>query len=130
MAGDIFKILGILLISAILCILLKNRGGEYSLLIALCTGTLTALLILQNLSGPFFELKDKIASFGIETEYFKSAIKALGVGYITSFIADICRDCGQTSLAAKAEFAGKTAIFLISVPLLMSVLEIAVGFVK
>jgi len=90
----------------------------------------TALIILKNLSSPLLELKSRIESYGVESEYFKVAIKALGIGYVTSFIADSCRDSGQTSLAAKAEFAGKAAIFLISVPLLMSVLEIAVGFVK
>ena len=76
------------------------------------------------------KMQPVLEEYGIKTEYFKVALKALGIGYITSFIADACRDSGQTSLAAKAELAGKTAIFLLSVPLIISVLETAIGFIK
>lgn len=130
MTTDLFKILSILLIAAVLGVVLKSRNSEYSLLLSISAGIITALLILKNLSEPLSALKSEIAAYGIETEYFKVAIKALGLGYISSFIADACRDSGQNALAAKAEFAGKAAIFLVSLPLLMSVLEIAVGFVK
>ena len=130
MTGEIFKILAVLLLTASVGIILKNKNSEYALFVSLAAGVVTALIILKNLSSPLLELKSRIESYGVESEYFKVAIKALGIGYVTSFRADSCRDSGQTSLAAKAEFAGKAAIFLISVPLLMSVLEIAVGFVK
>ena len=75
-------------------------------------------------------IKSYIEAYGIETEYFKVALKALGIGYVTSFIADTCRDSGQTSLASKAELAGKTAIFVLSLPILVSVLNIAVGLIE
>ena len=88
------------------------------------------MLVLKNLSLPLARLSAEIEEYGIKPEYFKVAIKALGLGYVSSFIADTCRDSGHTSLAAKAELAGKTAIFIISLPLLLTVLEIAVGFVK
>ena len=81
-------------------------------------------------SASYSVLKGYIEDYGIETEYFKVAIKALGIGYITSFIADACRDSGQSSLAAKAELAGKAAIFVLSLPLLISVLNIAVGLIE
>lgn len=130
MSEDIFKILAVLLVAAVMSLILKQKNSEYALFVALSAGVVTALLILKNLSAPIAELKTEIEAYGVETEYFKVAVKALGIGYITSFIADACRDSGQTSLAAKAELAGKVAIFLMSVPLLMSVLEIAVGFLK
>lgn len=130
MNGDLFKILTVLLISAVLSIVLKGRNQEYSTLVTIAAGVITALLILKNLAAPLAELKAEIESYGIKPEYFKVAIKALGLGYVSSFIADTCRDSGHTSLAAKAELAGKAAIFIISLPLLMSVLELAVGFVK
>ena len=100
------------------------------MLISLSAGVITALLILKNLSEPLENVRAQIEQYGIKPEYFKVAVKALGLSYVSSFIADTCRDSGHTSLAAKAELAGKTAIFIISLPLLMSVLQIAVGFVK
>ncbi len=130
MSGDIFKILALLLVSAILSIILKQKNGEYALLISVFAGVVTALLILRHLSSSISSIEKYIEDYGIETQYFKTAVKALGIGYITSFTADACRDSGQTSLASKAELAGKTAIFIISLPLLVSVLDIAVGLIK
>ena len=130
MSEDIFKILAVLLVAAVMSLILKQKNSEYALFVAISAGVGTALLILKNISTPIAELKSQIEAYGVETEYFKVAVKALGIGYITSFIADACRDSGQTSLAAKAELAGKAAIFIMSLPLLMSVLEIAVGFIK
>ena len=130
MNNDVFKILAILLIAAVLCIVLRQKNGEYALLVSITTGIITALLILRHLSSSIDMIKSHIESYGIETEYFKVALKALGIGYITSFIADTCRDSGQTSLASKAELAGKTAIFVLSLPLLISVLNIAVGLIE
>lgn len=130
MSTDIFKILAVLLTSAVLCIVLKQKNSEYALLVAVATGVITAVFILKEISQPIIQLKNRVEEYGISTEYFKVAVKALGIGYITSFIADACRDSGQSSLASKAELAGKTAIFIISLPLLLSVLELAVGFLK
>ena len=71
-----------------------------------------------------------LSAYGVEAEYFKVALKALGIGYITSFAADSCRDAGQSALASKAELAGKCAVWMLSLPLVVSVLKIAVGFIK
>ena len=130
MNNDVFKILGMLLVAAVLCIVLRQKNGEYALLVSITTGIITALLILRHLGSSIDMIKSYIESYGIETEYFKVALKALGIGYVTSFIADTCRDSGQTSLASKAELAGKTAIFVLSLPLLISVLNIAVGLIE
>lgn len=130
MSGDIFKILAILLVSAVISIILKQKNGEYALLVSVSAGIITAAFILKHLNSSILTLKGYIEDYGIETEYFKVALKALGIGYVTSFIADACRDSGQTSLASKAELAGKAAIFVLSLPLLISVLNIAVGLVK
>lgn len=130
MNSDIFKILGILLISSVLCLILRQKNSEYAMLISVATGIITASLILRHLSMAIEAIKNYIEAYGIETEYFKVALKALGIGYVTSFIADTCRDSGQTSLASKAELAGKAAIFVLSLPLLVSVLNIAVGLIE
>ncbi len=127
---DIFKILGFIFIAATLCIILKNHKSEYALLLAVCSALVVLTLILKNITAPLNLIKDKITESEIDSSYFKVAIKALGIGYITSFIAEACRDAGQNSLALKAELAGKCAIFILSVPLILSILETTLGFSK
>ncbi len=130
MSTGTLSILGLCLVTAVICTVLKPKGGEYALLTAAAAGVFIGILLLKRLSEPISFLKEELNSYGINTEYFKVALKAVGIGYVTAFVADACRDCGQSSLALKAEFAGKCAIFILSVPLMMSVLQTAVGFLK
>ena len=127
---EILGILGVIFITAIICVILKQYKPEYALLIALCGCVIVLTVIVKSLLTPISLIEQKIENSGIDNSYFKVALKALGIGYITSFIADSCRDAGQSALALKAELAGKCAIFLLSVPLVLSILETAIGFVK
>lgn len=127
---EIFKILAICLISAVLAIVLKQQKGEYALMVALAGGAVVTLYVLKGVWTPIEYIKARLLSCGVKTEYFAVALKTLGIGYVTGFIADACRDSGQASLASKAELAGKCAIFILSVPLISAVLETALGFLK
>lgn len=130
MIGEVSKILAICLIGAALCIVLRQKSAEYAFGMAVACGIYVLIFVLGAVSQPIKEIEERLSDYGVETEYFKVALKAVGLAYITDFIADACRDAGQASLASKAELAGKAAIFLLSVPILMSVLETAIGFVK
>jgi stage III sporulation protein AD len=127
---EILKILSLIFISATLCIVFKEKSKEYSLMIIVVSSVLVLTLIVKEIIMPISIIEQKIESYGIDNNYFKVALKALGIGYITSFISDSCKDAGQTALAHTAELAGKCAIFLLSFPLVLSLLETAVGFVK
>ncbi|MEE1238922.1 MAG: SpoIIIAC/SpoIIIAD family protein [Acutalibacteraceae bacterium] len=127
---EIFKILAICIITAVLAIVLKQQKGEYALAVALAGGTVVIVYILNGILAPIEYIESKLSNSGVKTEYFTVALKALGIGYITGFIADICRDSGQVSLASKAELAGKCAIFILSVPLISAVLDTALGFLS
>jgi len=126
----IFKILALCITVAALCMIVKPKNAEYALLISVATGVIIGVLLLKNLMLPLQIIKERLDGYGVQSEYFKVALKAVGIGYVTSFIADVCRDSGQTSLAQKAIFAGKCAVFILSVPLMISILDTAVGFLK
>lgn len=130
MTGELFKILALCLTAAAVCIVLRHKNSEYALFVSVAAAVAVTVLLLKSISAPIEAIRYKLEACGVETEYFKIALKAVGIGYVTTFIADACRDGGQVSLAAKAELAGKCAIFVLCCPLMISVLETAVGFIK
>ena len=127
---EIFKILSLIFISCIICVILKEHKKEYAVMISVCCGIIVLTLIIKHILSPLSILEQKIESYGINNSYFKVALKALGIGYVTSFISESCKDAGQAALALKAELAGKCAIFLLSIPLVLGILETALGFIK
>ena len=122
---DVLKILGICLIVAVLCVLLRQYKPEYALIISALGGTMLLIFLVGQIVPAFSSLKTFLSRFGLEAFYFTVALKAVGIGYITQFIADTCRDAGQGAIASKAEFAGRSGIFLLSIPLLQKILELA-----
>ena len=126
----LFKILSICLITAVFTVILRQKNAEYSFFLTVAAGVIIGILLLNSLFEPIREISGYLSEQNVDLSGFKVALKAVGIGYITSFISEACKDCGQNSLALKAELAGKCAIFLLSVPLVISVLETAVGFIK
>ncbi|MEE1245515.1 MAG: SpoIIIAC/SpoIIIAD family protein [Acutalibacteraceae bacterium] len=127
---EVLKVLAICFITAFICLILKGQRNEFAFLISAFASVLILLFLIKNVIVPLTVLQQKIEMYGINISYFKTALKALGIGYITNFTADSCRDAGQAALASKAELAGKIALFILSVPLVISVMETALGFIK
>ena len=125
---NLITILGICIIAAILSAILRENKYEYAIILSIAAGAMIFLSVLSSMLNSFFEIKNIINKAGIDSSYFLIAFKALGICIITGFTADICRDFGQTALAGRAELVGRCAIFLISLPLLSSLLETAVSF--
>lgn len=125
---EIIKILAVCIIAAVLVLILKQQRQEYAFFISVSAAVLVLSLILSKLLPALEEIKLLISTSGIDTEYFKTALKALIIAYLTEFVANTCRDFGQSSLASKAELAGRVSIFIISIPLLSLVLKTALSF--
>ncbi len=126
---DIFGVLALCLIACILTVVLGQYKKEYSVIISIAAGVGILIFLLAKLINPITEITNKLSRYGVGVEFFVIALKALGIGYITQFVADTCRDFGQTSIALKAEFAGKVAIFLIALPLLYDLFDVVADLV-
>lgn len=126
---NLTAILGVCIIAAILAVILRENKFEYAIILSLVAGAVIFLSLLDGMLNSFFEIRNIISKIGIDSSYFIIAFKALGICIITGFTADLCRDFGQTALAGRAELAGRCAIFLISLPLISSLLEAAYSFI-
>ncbi len=115
---DIFGILILCIVSAVLALLIGSYKKEYAFVISVAVAIIVFIKVLKGLSSPVTNLFYAMEKAGIKSSYYMTAVKILALGYITGFAADTCRDFGQTSMAAKAELAGKAAIFTVSLPVL------------
>jgi len=68
-------------------------------------------------------------TFGGNSTY-TMLVKALGVCITTQLAADICRDSGSNSLANTVELGGRLLVLGLTLPLLKSIAELAVGLIR
>lgn len=130
MNGEFLKISIIVMVSLGACVLIKSYRPEMSFLLSVAVSVAVLTLIISNvypgiktIEGIYYGSSGNKSSFGI-------MIKALIISYLAGFCGDTCRDFGQTALAQKVELAGRCAIFLLCVPLLVSILKTAAGFIS
>ncbi len=102
----------------------RQLRPELSNLAVAAAGVLIFVYILEGIA-PFIEfVKTTAADAGVEG-YFSIMLKALAISLCCKMSADICRDCGENSLASRVELAGKASIVIISLPVIQQLLSIA-----
>ncbi len=119
-----FTICAFAVIAVGLIATVRQLRPELASLAVAAAGVLIFVYIIEGLV-PFVEfIKGAAASTGAES-YFTLMLKALAVSLCCRMSADICRDCGENSLASRVELAGKAGIVIISLPVVQQLFEIS-----
>jgi stage III sporulation protein AD len=123
---EIFQIVGLALVAAILSVLLRNQRPEIALQISIVTGVVIFMLMVLRISTVVVLLQDLARKINVDLIYLTTILKIIGIAYVTTFGAEVCRDAGESAIASKVEFAGKILIMILAIPVLMAVLDIMV----
>ena len=125
-------------VAALTALIIRQIKPEYAMFVQLGGVVAVALLLmsaLQDLLGAvqgilqFAPIGTDDSSFGGNSA-FTMLIKALGICVTTQIAADICRDSGSNSLANIVELGGRLLVLTLTLPMLKSIAELAVGLIK
>ncbi|MGI5895724.1 MAG: SpoIIIAC/SpoIIIAD family protein [Oscillospiraceae bacterium] len=129
MGISIFSIIGLAIISAMLCLLLKQYRPEFALSATLICGIVIFLTVIAEMTPLFDMIRTTLDKIQGGNEYTMVIIKALGICYITQLASDTCQDAGERAMAGKIELAGRVAVLLLSLPMFSSILQIALELI-
>ena len=128
--ADIFKIIGIAFITAIIALILRGTKPELSFAVTIVGIIIILTYVVELLQGALSIFTSISQIAGIENGLLKMLLKIVGVGYLTEFGAGILTDFGSVSIADKVTLAGKITIVLLSFPVLEGVLQLISGFLQ
>lgn len=123
----IAQVVGIALVASVLLVLLRQARPEWALLLSIVTAVAVFLLLVDDIAAIIRVLQEVADRADLDARYTATLLKIVGVAYLAEFGAQLCRDAGESALAAKVELAGKVVILLMAVPILMAVLELLIG---
>ena len=121
---EILQIAGIAVSGMIMVSLVRIFKPEFAIYIVVATVIVILILCVTQLTAVFQFLKSVYNDMSYGKEYFPIIIKVLVVAYLADFTAQLCNDAGETSIGSKVELAGKIIIFYLSLPILVSILEL------
>ncbi|MBO4867681.1 MAG: stage III sporulation protein AD [Ruminococcus sp.] len=113
-------------VSAVMCKTVNN-DRSIAIVLTLAASAVIFMKAVASMSGIIAQMRSLFfAQGGSDPEYMRILLKGLGICYITSFASGICRDSGESTLAEHTVLAGKTALLLVALPML----ETLIGIVK
>ncbi len=122
---SIEQAIGLALLSAALAFLIKPLSPRLAIFPPLFCALALLVYALSRYREPLSLLSELAASGGL-SDALSAILRMLGVGLLTSFTADLCRDLGEGTLASRVELCGRVEILLLCLPFLSELLSLAV----
>ena len=124
---EIFKIIGISLITTISILVVKPTKPDIALVLGVAGSIIVFFYIVDLLESVLGLFEYIMEVTNLDSVIFTLLIKIIGVGYITEFSAHICQDSGNSTMASKLLLAGKLVIFVMAIPIITSLIELIVS---
>lgn len=121
---DITAIIGIGIVGALLSVTVKSYRPELSLCISLATGILIFLASCSGLRDVISGVYQMCEASGVDAEFFGVAMKVIAIAYVTEFASGAAKDSGENAIAKKLEFAGKTMVLVIMMPVIRNLTQV------
>lgn len=122
--SDSFKICAIGIIFAMVCVLIKNYRGEFLIPVRLASIVLIFGVVVALIS-PIVKFLNNIMGQTLPLEYMQIILKTLAIAYMTQISGEMCRECGESSIAFGIETVGKIEIVVLSLPLINNIISMA-----
>lgn len=117
---------GLCVIGAVLALLVRRGSPETALLLALAAAAAVIALVVP-LVGELWDFLRRLEDYtGVSTELFAPLYKTAAIALVVRAGGGLCRDAGESALAAVLETAGTVCALLAALPLMKAVLELLV----
>lgn len=122
--SEVVTVAGIAVAAAGAAILLKQYKAEYAFGISVAAGIIFLLFIVTRAAEIIEEISGFADASGIDSENYGIVLRCLGVCLVTNAAAETCKDCGQSSIAAKVVIAGKALVLIMALPLFSELMNV------
>ena len=124
---QVIQITALCVVGALLALVVRRGTPELALLLAVAC-TVTVLLFLAE---PVEELLDFLRELGeysgVTQSLFTPLYKTIGIAFVVKLGGELCRDAGESALAAALETAAAFSAVLVALPLFYSVWDMLRG---
>lgn len=125
---DIIRITALGLAGVLLGLFLKEVRPEYSFYISLACGICILLLASSKVEYLIESIRSIQGSLPVDASYLNVLLKMIGITYIGHFSSGLCKDAGYTSIAMQIETFCKLSMMAMSMPVLLTLLEVIQEF--
>ena len=119
----IAQIVGVALLGSALLAMVRNVRADMAVAVSASLGVVLFVLVVARLADFIATLTGMAQAAGVNRLYLDTVLRVVGVAYLASFGAQVCRDAGEGALGVKVELAGKVLILGMAAPLMYALLD-------
>lgn len=124
----ILQIIALGFVVAILSTILKQYKPEYVILLQIATACIVVVYVFKLCYEEMAYIFEYLQDDATSTRLFVILLKGTIICIITKLAADICKENGNLLVGDLIELCGRIVIVLLSLPLLESVIKIALSY--
>ena len=117
-------ICGLILLALVLSLVLKRDAPVIAFLLTLTAGVLILLHAFGMAGSAAQRFSALLAQGGITDSLYLPVLRAVGIAVVVRIMSALCKDAGQSALAAKIEIVGAVLALAVCLPLLEQVLRL------
>lgn len=118
------QITALCVVTALLAMTVKRGSPESALLLSLGAAVLVMAFLVKALREVIAFLEELGGKSGVPTALFLPLYKTAGIALVVRLGGNLCRDAGESALAAMVELGGSVCALVTALPLLRAVLEL------
>lgn len=126
--NGIAAICGLVLLALVMSLVLKKDAPVIAFLLTLTAGVLISLYALRAAGSAVQHISVLLEQGGITANLYLPVVKTVGVAIVVRILSALCKDAGQSALAAKVEIVGAVLALSMCLPLLEQVLQLVAGW--
>ena len=122
--SSLAAVCGVLLLALVLSLVLKKDEPVIAFLLTLTAGVLILLYAFGMVGSTAQRFAALLARGGVTDSLYLPVLRAVGIAVVVRIMSALCKDAGQSALAAKVEIVGAVLALSVCLPLLEQVLSL------
>lgn len=124
------QVTALCVVGALLAVVVRRGSPESALLLTLAAAVAVLLFLSSAMEELMAFLRELGERGGVPAGLFVPLYKTVGIALVVKVGGNLCRDAGESALAAVVETAGSVCALLVALPLLRTVLELLVELME
>ena len=125
---SIVQLVLIAVVGMLIALTFRKQQADMSVIVSIGICLLLMFFMVQAFDA-LVSFIQKISGY-MNLEYVGVLLKLIGIAYVCEFASSLCKDAGYQAISGQIEVAGRVAMMIIAIPVMLAIIDTIEQFLK
>lgn len=125
---SIVQLVLIAVVGMLIALTFRKQQADMSVIVSIGICLLLMFFMVQAFDT-LVSFIQKISGY-MNLEYVGVLLKLIGIAYVCEFASSLCKDAGYQAISGQIEVAGRVAMMIITIPVMLAIIDTIEQFLK